>query len=92
MPSDIEEYVHRIGRTGRVGNLGKYRQYFIPDVLGAVLLAEWHIQTTECLRKAFCDKAILLVNSTVLRTASLHSEFGGVSLLKCYTNLMFVKW
>merc|ERR1719348_1335446 len=22
MPSDIEEYVHRIGRTGRVGNLG----------------------------------------------------------------------
>ncbi|XP_072301001.1 DEAD-box helicase 3 X-linked a isoform X2 [Eucyclogobius newberryi] len=24
LPSDIEEYVHRIGRTGRVGNLGKY--------------------------------------------------------------------
>lgn len=23
LPSDIEEYVHRIGRTGRVGNLGK---------------------------------------------------------------------
>ena len=22
MPSDIEEYVHRIGRTGRVGNTG----------------------------------------------------------------------
>lgn len=22
LPSDIEEYVHRIGRTGRVGNLG----------------------------------------------------------------------
>lgn len=25
LPSDIEEYVHRIGRTGRVGNLGKRR-------------------------------------------------------------------
>lgn len=25
LPSDIEEYVHRIGRTGRVGNLGKDR-------------------------------------------------------------------
>ena len=24
LPSDIEEYVHRIGRTGRVGNLGMY--------------------------------------------------------------------
>lgn len=23
LPADIEEYVHRIGRTGRVGNLGK---------------------------------------------------------------------
>ena len=22
LPGDIEEYVHRIGRTGRVGNLG----------------------------------------------------------------------
>ena len=22
LPSDVEEYVHRIGRTGRVGNLG----------------------------------------------------------------------
>lgn len=22
LPNDIEEYVHRIGRTGRVGNLG----------------------------------------------------------------------
>jgi len=24
LPTDIEEYVHRIGRTGRVGNLGMY--------------------------------------------------------------------
>ena len=23
LPSDIEEYVHRIGRTGRMGNLGE---------------------------------------------------------------------
>ena len=26
LPSDIEEYVHRIGRTGRVGNLGKWEK------------------------------------------------------------------
>lgn len=34
LPSDIEEYVHRIGRTGRVGNLGKW----LLDVLVIFLL------------------------------------------------------
>lgn len=24
LPSDVDEYVHRIGRTGRVGNVGKF--------------------------------------------------------------------
>ncbi|CAL8101836.1 unnamed protein product [Calicophoron daubneyi] len=28
LPSDIEEYVHRIGRTGRVGNLGMATSFF----------------------------------------------------------------
>ncbi|KAA0198043.1 DDX3/PL10 DEAD-box RNA helicase [Fasciolopsis buskii] len=28
LPSDIEEYVHRIGRTGRVGNLGIATSFF----------------------------------------------------------------
>ena len=28
MPNDIEEYVHRIGRTGRVGNLGLATSFF----------------------------------------------------------------
>jgi len=28
IPSDIEEYVHRIGRTGRVGNLGLATSFF----------------------------------------------------------------
>lgn len=28
LPSDIEEYVHRIGRTGRVGNLGLASSFF----------------------------------------------------------------
>lgn len=32
LPSDIEEYVHRIGRTGRVGNLGKDS----PECVGCV--------------------------------------------------------
>lgn len=32
LPSDIEEYVHRIGRTGRVGNLGMYI-FFLSKVI-----------------------------------------------------------
>ena len=27
----IDEYVHRIGRTGRVGNVGKATSFFDPD-------------------------------------------------------------
>ena len=30
-PSDIDEYVHRIGRTGRAGNLGSSIAFFTPD-------------------------------------------------------------
>ena len=28
LPSDIEEYVHRIGRTGRMGNLGTATSFY----------------------------------------------------------------
>lgn len=28
LPSDVEEYVHRIGRTGRMGNLGQATSFF----------------------------------------------------------------
>ncbi|KAH8283533.1 hypothetical protein KR018_005038, partial [Drosophila ironensis] len=31
MPSSIADYVHRIGRTGRVGNNGKATSFFDPD-------------------------------------------------------------
>jgi probable ATP-dependent RNA helicase DDX4 len=31
LPKDIDEYVHRIGRTGRCGNLGKATSFFDPD-------------------------------------------------------------
>uniref|UniRef100_A0AAU7VH08 RNA helicase n=1 Tax=Enchytraeus coronatus TaxID=208440 RepID=A0AAU7VH08_9ANNE len=31
MPSHIEEYVHRIGRTGRCGNIGKATSFFVPE-------------------------------------------------------------
>ncbi|XP_033150896.1 ATP-dependent RNA helicase vasa [Drosophila busckii] len=31
MPSSIDDYVHRIGRTGRVGNNGRATSFFDPD-------------------------------------------------------------
>ncbi|KAJ4450546.1 hypothetical protein ANN_01973, partial [Periplaneta americana] len=32
LPKSIDEYVHRIGRTGRVGNRGKATSFYDPDV------------------------------------------------------------
>lgn len=31
LPKEIDDYVHRIGRTGRVGNIGKATSFFDPD-------------------------------------------------------------
>lgn len=31
LPSEIDEYVHRIGRTGRVGNIGKATSFYDPN-------------------------------------------------------------
>lgn len=36
MPDDVDEYVHRIGRTGRVGNLGRATSFFDPEADGAL--------------------------------------------------------
>jgi probable ATP-dependent RNA helicase DDX4 len=32
LPKSIDEYVHRIGRTGRVGNSGKATSFYDPEV------------------------------------------------------------
>ena len=34
LPKDVEEYVHRIGRTGRVGNVGRSISFFDPEYDG----------------------------------------------------------
>ncbi|XP_046403350.1 ATP-dependent RNA helicase vasa-like [Ischnura elegans] len=36
LPKSIDEYVHRIGRTGRVGNRGKATSFYDPDQDGAL--------------------------------------------------------
>lgn len=34
LPSNIDEYVHRIGRTGRCGNVGRAVSFYDPDTDG----------------------------------------------------------
>ena len=41
MPSDIDSYVHRIGRTGRAGNTGTASGFFC-DKVRFLLFARWH--------------------------------------------------
>lgn len=36
LPNSIDEYVHRIGRTGRVGNRGKATSFFDPSFDGSI--------------------------------------------------------
>lgn len=36
LPQSIDEYVHRIGRTGRCGNLGKAISFYSNDTDGAL--------------------------------------------------------
>lgn len=46
LPSDIEEYVHRIGRTGRVGNLGKCLVTSCLDCYFSLLCANLNMPTS----------------------------------------------
>ena len=39
LPKEIEEYVHRIGRTGRIGNKGKATSFFQSDKDGSIARA-----------------------------------------------------
>jgi len=58
MPKDVDEYVHRIGRTGRVGNLGKATSFYDPDFDGEVagslvdLLSKCNVEVPDFLSSA----------------------------------------
>ena len=39
LPKEVDEYVHRIGRTGRVGNIGKATSFFDPTSDNDIALA-----------------------------------------------------
>lgn len=64
LPSDIEEYIHRIGRTGRVGNLGLATSFFndknrnvVCDLMGLLIETKqeqpaWMISMSESVKYA----------------------------------------
>jgi len=58
MPKDVDEYVHRIGRTGRVGNLGEALSFFDSEndneVLGPLLdvLAKSSVEVPDFMTNA----------------------------------------
>lgn len=49
LPKSIDEYVHRIGRTGRVGNCGKATSFYDPECDGP--LAKDLLKILEQVRK-----------------------------------------
>ena len=52
LPKEIEEYVHRIGRTGRIGNKGKATSFFQSDKDGSIARALVKVLGDVC-RKSF---------------------------------------
>lgn len=43
LPKDVQDYVHRIGRTGRVGNRGKATSFYDPEKDNAIASQLAHI-------------------------------------------------
>ncbi|KAJ3122097.1 DEAD-box ATP-dependent RNA helicase [Nowakowskiella sp. JEL0407] len=61
LPNEIDDYVHRIGRTGRAGNFGRATAFFNVDKDRAILkdlleiLKEAHQEVPEWLEKCYRD-------------------------------------
>ncbi|KAJ3267228.1 DEAD-box ATP-dependent RNA helicase [Chytriomyces hyalinus] len=47
LPNDIDDYVHRIGRTGRAGNEGKATAFFCPEGRDLNLVKDFYQLLTE---------------------------------------------
>lgn len=72
LPQTVDEYVHRIGRTGRCGNLGKSISFFDPDSENDRRLAR---PLTRILTQASQSVPDWLAN---LAEGSVGAEFSGV--------------
>lgn len=74
LPNSIDEYVHRIGRTGRVGNRGKATSFFDPTSDGSMAGG-----LTKILKQAGQEVPDWL-ESGDFATSSQRDSFGGVDI------------
>lgn len=90
LPGDIEEYVHRIGRTGRVGNLGEILlQIYMTSFAVAqlqFLLNNW-LNTVKLIS---IDDAIGVLTTIVLTPFLWKDNNFGVSILLLLMKNQFV--
>ncbi|CAG2108844.1 unnamed protein product, partial [Medioppia subpectinata] len=78
LPNTIDEYVHRIGRTGRVGNIGKATSFFDPSSDNDVTLTASLVKILEG-----ADQEVpqfLRDSSSGVRTDYNSADFGGTDV------------
>ncbi|XP_035759615.1 probable ATP-dependent RNA helicase DDX4 [Egretta garzetta] len=71
LPFTIEEYVHRIGRTGRCGNTGKAVCFFDNNTDGHLAQSLVKVLSDLCLFKVFSISEMILDNSLELDSYSV---------------------
>lgn len=59
LPSEIDEYVHRIGRTGRIGNKGKATSFFLrgkdDKIARGLVKVLSDVSTGSICKRFFCE-------------------------------------
>ncbi|XP_054161521.1 ATP-dependent RNA helicase glh-2-like [Oppia nitens] len=75
LPHEIDEYVHRIGRTGRVGNIGKATSFFDPSSDNDIALTASLIKILETADQTVPE--FLQNCSSGVRNISNGGTFGG---------------
>jgi len=75
LPKSIDEYVHRIGRTGRVGNLGKATSFYDPSENG-----ELSAELTKILSECQQEVPDFLQDGAGAMGGAAATGFGGVDI------------
>jgi len=57
MPSSIEDYVHRIGRTGRCGNIGRATSFFDPSTDSPLARPLVKVLVDVCIGHVTCNNS-----------------------------------
>lgn len=89
MPKEIDEYVHRIGRTGRVGNIGKATSFFDPTSDNDIGLTASLIKVLEGAEQSIPE--FLQDSSSGVRNTMNGGTFGGTDVRPVSHVYLFVR-